>query len=394
MAEINLSKKKSKIKILWISIFTIFICILGIMLFIQFDTPAFASISDNVARPLLGNERVLALEKVFFNSSDNINHLKFSFTKPSAPQFNDVNKPILKKNMLGTFDPTIMAKMTNFLPLDPITSLHYFPNLPDEGTWQQVKFSLFPSSLVAATTFIRPDPERAYATVDILKIDMTNIRMGLVAGTQFPGGPLGNKGLGVVPTEIQQANTLIAAFSGGFQYADGKYGMIVGNKTYVPLRNNIATLVLHKSGKIEILNYTGQDLGNDVVGIRQNCPMLIDNNFVTANTSLGEATWGWTDNQSNMYTIRTGIGITENGNLLFAVGKSLLPKTLGIALKAAGAVNAMQLDINPSWTRFVIFNSLGNGLYTYDSYDKALVNGGNAYLHGWNKDFIYLYKGN
>ena len=99
--------------------------------------------------------------------------------------------------------------------------------------------------------------------------------------------------------------------------------------------------------------------------------------------------WGLTTTNS-MYTWRSGLGVTKDGDLIYAAGSSLVPETLAAALKAAGAVNAMQLDINPVWVRFVIFNSLSNGRYKYYSLTKDMVNGGAEYLSGYQKDFFYL----
>ena len=93
-----------------------------------------------------------------------------------------------------------------------------------------------------------------------------------------------------------------------------------------------------------------------------------------------------------IYTWRTGLGITSNGNLIFAVGNNLTPTTLAIALKMAGAVNAIQLDINPNWVRFNIFDTIGNGKYNSRPLTRDLKDGSSAYLNGYSKDFFYVSK--
>ena len=70
----------------------------------------------------------------------------------------------------------------------------------------------------------------------------------------------------------------------------------------------------------------------------------------------------------------------------------MIPETLAKALQSAGAIEAMQLDINPTWVRFILFNSQGNGKYTYEPLIKDMVDGGKSYLQGYSKDFFYLYK--
>ena len=46
---------------------------------------------------------------------------------------------------------------------------------------------------------------------------------------------------------------------------------------------------------------------------------------------------------------RSGLGITANGQLVWAAGEQLLPAELASALIGAGAVRAIELDINPDW---------------------------------------------
>ena len=68
--------------------------------------------------------------------------------------------------------------------------------------------------------------------------------------------------------------SLVAAFDGGFQYKDGAYGMIVGSKTYLPLKTGIGTplattMALSKSSR----TVAGRSVDN-VAFVRQNCPIL------------------------------------------------------------------------------------------------------------------------
>jgi hypothetical protein len=238
---------------------------------------------------------------------------------------------------------------------------------------------------------VRPDKDRPYAYVTLVKIDTGEVHLSTVAGTKQPGGPVGKPGPGKIPQNIISSGNLIAAFDGGFQYRDGQYGMIVGSTIYLPLKMDLGTLVGYKNGNIKIINYTGQLLENNVEFIRQNCPILIDNGSITISDPKNRKLWGRTMT-TDIYTWRSGIGIDKNGNIVYAVGNNLVPETLGLALKSAGAVNAIQLDINPFWVRFNIFNSLGGGKYSTSTLAKNLSNGSKEYLNGYTKDFFYLYK--
>ncbi len=238
----------------------------------------------------------------------------------------------------------------------------------------------------------RPDMKRPYAIVSLVKMDMQKLGIGLQGGTYYPGGTRHVYGSGSIPPEIQKANTLVAAFNGGFQEKDGGYGMLLGQETYVPLRLNLPTLVLSSTGSAQFITYHGQPFPTDSVGIRQNGPYLVENGKITSYVEAGTDTWGRTITNST-YTWRSALGMTKNGNLLYAAGNSLVPQTLAQALVTAGAVNAIQLDINPPWVRFILYQPFGNAQYSSTPLlTNMQQNGGSAYLHGYNKDFFYVYK--
>lgn len=364
-------------KVSLLILFILFFLVLAAVCFIKFNTSAAAEFTDNVLRPILGANNVIFLEKMFFNASDKIQQLTIDEKNIQTPKFDDSQENT--------------SSVANGLDLNSITINKNFKGLNGEGIWKIAKLKAFPDENVMAYTFIRPDTQRPYSIVTIAQMNMKKMNLGIVAGTKEPGGKIGNPGPGIVPKDVVKNNKLIAAFDGGFQFRDGEYGMMADGKIYLPLKNDLASIVGYKDGTIKIVEYTGQNLGENVLFIRQNCPILIKDGKVETNDIKNKKLWGRTLT-SGIYTWRTGIGITKNGNLLFAVGNNLTPNTLAIALKMAGAENAMQLDINPNWVRFNIFNPLGDGKYTSKPLTHDLKDGSAAYLNGYSKDFFYLYK--
>lgn len=372
-------KQRSKI-FRWLKIFVLACLVLlaGLVLFLKLDTRAAANLTDNTLRPVLGDSNVVFLERIFFNSSDLVERLTHKDGSTEAPQFND---PGSSANISG-----------GNLDLTPIAINNNFDPLPDEGVWKNRPLGQFPDQEVMAYTFTRPDPDRNYAVATITQIDAKAIDLGIVAGTKQPGGPVGKPGPGVVPKDIISSGKLIAAFDGGFQYRDGAYGMIVGDTTYLPLKSDLGTIVGYSDGTLKIVDYTGQPLGDNVAFVRQNCPILIDNGDVAVADPRNKKLWGrLAAGTVDIYTWRSGLGLTKDGNLLFAVGNNLTPVTLASALKAAGAVSAIQLDINPIWVRFNIFDPIGQGKYNSTTLTKELQDGSKEYLNGYAKDFFYLY---
>jgi hypothetical protein len=120
--------------------------------------------------------------------------------------------------------------------------------------------------------------------------------------------------------------------------------------------------------------------------------MLIENGNITVTNPDSQKIWGRVVGGTDTFTWRSGIGITQNGQLMFAAGNNLSPETLAQALSLAGAVNAIQLDINPHWVRFNIFNSTGSGQYDSAPLNKDMQDGSKEYLNGYQKDFFYIYK--
>jgi hypothetical protein len=363
--------KKTKItKILTVCVWLTILILVGLIFFIKFDTGGAANFTDNVLRPILGNGPVGLMEKTFFNFSDKL-------------------QQITDKNGLKDIPQIVNEGITS--SATPIPLNKGLPSVSGEGIWRDRPLKDFPGKEVMAETFVRPDSTRPYAYVTLIQMDMTVFKLGVVAGKSQPGGPIGNYGPGKVPDEIALSGRLAAAFDGGFQYRDGNYGMIVGDKTYVPLKNDIGTLIGYKDGSLKIVNYQGQNLGNNIEFIRQNCPILVDNSQVFAENEKNKKLWGRTFN-ADIYTQRSGIGLTNNGNLIFAAGNNLSPSSLAEALKMAGTIDAIQLDINPFWVRFSVFEPKPGGGYSSSSLTKAMPDGSKDYLNGYSKDFFYLYR--
>ncbi len=372
-------RKHKAVTLVFLLPFLVIFFLFGFLFYLQYHQADVATFTDNVVRPTIGNTATINLESAVFSFEDHTKKIQYSFVSPDASIFAPLGK-------INSTDET--AADTSF-HLDTISQLAHFTPLLHEGKWMPVDIGTKTTSI--ARTFVRPDPDRNYAITALVKMDMSVLSLGMVAGTKEPGGP-GDPGPGMVPTDIQANNTLVAAFDGGFLRKDGTYGMIVNGHTYVPLQKNAATFVVYSGNQIRIVKYTGQNLGDTVVAIRQNGPMLIENSrIVTSSSAWDMQTWGLTTT-NDMYTWRSGVGVTANGNLIYAAGPSLIPQTLAKALLAAGAVSAMQLDINPAWARFAFFQSLGNGEYSSIPLTTDMVNGGNQYLHGYQKDFFYVYK--
>jgi hypothetical protein len=71
------------------------------------------------------------------------------------------------------------------------------------------------------------------------------------------------------------------------------------------------------------------------------------------------SSWGATLG-GGYYVWRSGLGITATGRVIYVYGPALDVHTLAGLLRRAGAVEAMQLDINPAWMSFMYYRSSGH----------------------------------
>lgn len=91
----------------------------------------------------------------------------------------------------------------------------------------------------------------------------------------------------------------------------------------------------------------------NLTGVRQSLKLIVDHGRVPDSVDNDvESGWGLTI-AGKYFVWRSGVGVTAEGRLLFAYGPALSVRTLADLLASAGAVRAMQLDINPAWMSFM-----------------------------------------
>ena len=250
-----------------------------------------------------------------------------------------------------------------------------------------------------ARTILMVDPNRSYAGVALVRIDLSGLRLHIMAGFIEPAHPSGIDkvipNLGMVSPQDQ--DKLVAAFNGGFKALHGHYGMMVDGITFLQPVDNIATVAVYQDGSVQ-MGAWGRDLlsSPDIVAFRQNCPPLIDAGQINPALSTDvRKSWGFTNNSD--ITWRTGLGITQDRRyLIYAVGNGTTAQFLAEALQKAGAYMAMQLDINQYYAHFVTYSntnnppsSLGDPLTAEPLLDE-MIDIRKLFLVPYPRDFFYL----
>jgi len=198
-----------------------------------------------------------------------------------------------------------------------------------------------------------PDSRYPYQTASAVWIDPRLMRVTLVPGLSEPGG-IWPQPAEVVPAQFA---SIAAAFNGGFKIQDSDGGFFLNGRIAVPLRLGAASLVLYADGALDIGTWGSEVTSTpNVVAVLQNLVPLVDGGQVAASaTYYDDRVWGATLG-GGAAVARSGIGVSSTGALIYVAGPALSARTLGEALRRAGAVRAMELDMNPEWVTFNFFD--------------------------------------
>jgi hypothetical protein len=223
--------------------------------------------------------------------------------------------------------------------------------LPGEGVWQPTGRTVGGIPGVY-TTYFRPDALHTSLVAGAMWMDTTLLKTELIPGLQQPGGP--SPYGGQVPPDQRPA--VVAAFNSGFKIDDSRGGYYNFGREIRPLVPGVASLVIDIAGKASVGSW-GRDfvMSPYISTVRQNLSLLVDNGqLVPGLASDANTKWGATVG-NNVFVWRSGVGVDKNGGLIYVGGPGISVDSLATILQRAGAVRAMELDINSSWVSAFTF---------------------------------------
>jgi len=197
---------------------------------------------------------------------------------------------------------------------------------------------------------------------------LTNVE--LFPGSQRPGGTWAQPNF--VPGD--RCHDLVFAGNGGFKMSQSRGGYYSEGRAAVPLVDGSASLVVYADHSVDIAQW-GRDTGNvdlsRISSVRQNLELIVDNGAVVPDIdahasgrdseNFGQPIhWGWLVDHSTG-TWRSGWGVTADGALVYVGGPGLKIHDLADRLVDAGAVRAMEGDINPYWITGNIYSTDASG---------------------------------
>ncbi len=273
-------------------------------------------------------------------------------------------------------------------PIVPFAS----PAIPGEGQWSPVGRRVNGVPAVYETT-LRPDKTHTSYVVGVAWMDTKLLHANLYSGSWIPGGGPYPRTAPVLPSA---ARTLVAAFNAGFLMNNANGGYFTNGKEELPLRTGAASFVTYKDGTSNIISWsTGTKVPSDVASVRQNLDLLVQNGHQASGLSANDTSkWGATLGNA-VYVWRSGLGITADGALVYVAGPGLNITDLANLLVRAGAVRAMELDINTDWVNFATYSpSSPTGLASPANGSLLLseMTGttGRYFASWWTRDFITM----
>jgi hypothetical protein len=261
-----------------------------------------------------------------------------------------------------------------------------YPSLAGEGAWRGTGPIVRGAPALLVTTF-RPDPNYPQMVAGVAWIDTTRAWVQLYPGRYEPPGAAGSPAR--VPTELLPK--LLATFNSGFKLEDDGGGFVALGRLYAPLKDGQATLIRYRDGSVDVRQWTGGPTpGPNVVLARQNLPLIVEGGRLNPNLSDGPQ-WGATLGNA-VRVWRSGVGVDGHGNLLYAAADGQTATSLAQILERAGAVRAMELDINSEWVTFNFFGALGAG--NPAKLLPGMTRDATRYLTPDDRDFFAVYARN
>ncbi len=257
--------------------------------------------------------------------------------------------------------------------------------LPGEGVWVGTGPLVRGRPPVLVTTF-RSEVDYPRIVAYVAWFDHTRSTVAFYPGRyEPPSAPV--RGPMSVPSGERWR--LLATFNGGFIFRDGHNGSSINGTMYEPLKPGLATLIAYRDGRVDVKAWTGGRVaGRRIAFARQSLPLIIDKGRL--NPALNDSSqWGFTLGNA-VRVWRTGAGIDRRGNLIYAAGDYQTVVTLAKILRRAGAVRAMELDINPEWPTLITYTHHGglDPTKVVPNYQQPAT----RYLVPDDRDFFAVYR--
>jgi len=353
--------------------------VLGVLLVLL--SPAIYSYADWMLRasstPFFANSVEWVRADVPFGNQvvDEIEHIYYTWNAPSkgGPQLTSLPQ---------TGQASGSSERTAAMP--PRIKPVFHHALPGEGVWKPTGPPVRGGPPVLVTTF-RPETDYPRNVAYLAWYDHSRTDLAYYPGRYEPPSAA-VRGPAMVPES--QRRRLLATFNAGFIYRDVNNGSTDNGRVNEPLAQGNATLIGYRDGRVAIkIWHGGPNAGPDVAWSRQSLPPIIWHRRLNPNLN-DSSQWGFTVGNA-VRVWRTGVGIDRRGNLIFVAANDMTVTSLAQVLQRAGAVQAMQFDINADWHTLITYTH-HHGLRPNQIGPSNKPDG--RYLTPDDRDFFAVYR--
>ena len=242
---------------------------------------------------------------------------------------------------------------------------------------------------VIQEALVRPDARSSSYLTSVIVMSGAHTRLSLHPGTMDPGHPRAFHSRAMVSDRTSTG--LLATFNSGFLVQDSLGGFYLNGRTAGRLRSGAASIVTYADGHTAI-GMWGRDMtmATDVASVRQNLRLIVDDGKPVAQVAEAVASRFGAAAGASFRTWRSGLGVTASGDLVYAMGDALTTNALASVLARAGAVRALQLDINYHSVAYLWYTAGAHGrVRPHKVLDPA--HGIRTYLGIDPRDFFALY---
>ena len=217
----------------------------------------------------------------------------------------------------------------------------------NEGVWQPTGRVVLGQPAVY-TTYVRPDAVHTSYLTGLMWLDTKLLRANYIVGTEQPGGNAPNPWGSQIPDSEKEG--AIAAFNSGFKMDAANGGAYLDGTEMVGLQGGSASFIINQDGSANV-GVWGRDfnMSPDIKAVRQNLVLLVDNGQLNPELREDDTTAFGATLGNNVYVWRSGVGVTADGAIIYAGGPALSVLALARTLQSAGAIRAMEMDINTDW---------------------------------------------
>jgi hypothetical protein len=311
----------------------------------------------NTLRSVIGTDNVARLEDFAYAQQDRYNRWTKKGEQPKA--YWDVPPEPPPAPVATAPAPGKPPELPAFRPKNVGPQLKSW-SAPGDGDWVAIRDPRRPDEPPSLfKTLLHPDKNRSWAEVFVVAVDLRRVRIQPVAGSNEPKSvekeAQDYKRVARIPD--QDHNDVLGAFNGSFMTEHGAYGMKVDGVRLVKPRDSSCTLAEYKDGSVRVGTWKSLAAGEpDMVWYRQAPACMYEDGVVHPGLAAeGSARWGATLDGETVIR-RSAVGINAARDVLYVgITNDTTARAVATAMFHAGATSVMQLDVNWSYPKFVLF---------------------------------------